>query len=172
MLVCSSREGRRARKLQKHVPVSERTREAATEPGLPDPGGCAFGPGFFLGQLRAFARERCPDPAEGLPSVSVHLATGEVLSLCHVAGLAPCFVALVIREADRGDGRMATELVPYSLITRVTIRAATGADRHVGFDATHVPHILSGRRPLSPEATLRRVAMPPGVATVVEEDRE
>jgi hypothetical protein len=104
--------------------------------------------------------------------VSVHLATGEVLSLCHVAGLAPCFVALVVREPDRSDGRMATELVPYSFITRVTIRAASGADRHVGFDSTHVPHILSGRRPLSPEATLRRVATAPGVTAADEEDRE
>lgn len=33
-----------------------------------------FGPGFFLGQLRAFARERCPDPGEGLPNVELHLA--------------------------------------------------------------------------------------------------
>lgn len=146
--------------------------ETALDPVPPDPGGCAFGPGFFLGQLRAFARDGCPDPGEGLPCVSVHLATGEVLSLCHVAGLAPCFVALVVREPDRSDGRMATELVPYSLIMRVTIRAGSGADRHVGFDATHVPHILAGRRPLSPEAALRRVATPPGIGAVDEEDRD
>lgn len=104
--------------------------------------------------------------------MTIHLATGEVLSLCHVAGLAPCFVALVIREPDRSDGRMATELVPYSIIMRVTIRAATGADRHMGFDATHVPHILSSRRPLSPEAALRKVATPPGIDAADEEDHE
>jgi hypothetical protein len=141
--------------------MREAAREPTEEQVPPDPGGCAFGPGFFLGQLRAFARDECPDPAEGLPAVVVHLATGEDLSLCHVAGLAPSFVALVVREPDAGDGRMHMELVPYALITRVTIRPSSRADRHVGFDATLVPHILGGRQPLSPEAALRRAATPP-----------
>lgn len=151
--------------------MSERTKDAEHDPGLPDQSGSAFGPGFFLGQLCAFAREECPDPGEELPSVSVHLATGEVLSLCHVAGLAPAFVALVVREPDHSDGRMITELIPYSLITRVTIRAASSGERHVGFDSSHVPHVIAARRPLSPEATLRRVATPPGVTGIGEEDR-
>jgi hypothetical protein len=81
-----------------------------------------FSPAFFLGQLRAFARECCPSHLEPLPSVSLHLATGEVLGLCHVMGLAPSFVALAVHDEARGGGAtsmaMRTELVPYALITR------------------------------------------------------
>ena len=118
-----------------------------------------FGPGFFLGQLRAFARERCPDPGEALPAVELHLATGEVLDLCHVMGLAPTFVALAVRDGPRsgtGEARMRTELVPYSLITRVTIRPVRAAGAHVGFDVHHAPDILAHGG--SPEEALRAAA--------------
>lgn len=119
-----------------------------------------FGPGFFLGQLRAFARERCPDPGEMLPCVELHLATGEVLDLCHVMGLAPAFVALAVREARGGSGAegaaMRTELVPYAFITRVTIRPVRGAGPHVGFNPEHAPEVLPQAR--TPEETLRAAA--------------
>ncbi len=119
-----------------------------------------FGPGFFLGQLRAFARERCPDPGELLPCVELHLATGEVLDLCHVMGLAPAFVALAVREArggSAGEGAaMRTELVPYGLITRVTIRPVRGTGPHVGFNPEHAPEVLPQAR--TPEETLRAAA--------------
>jgi len=134
-------------------PVSDKTelREPAT--------GAPFGPGFFIGQLRAFARERCPDPGEGLPAVELHLGTGEVLDLCHVMGLAPGFVALAVRVAPRTGTReasMRTELVPYALITRVTIRPARATGAHVGFNLDHAPDILAHED--LPEATLRAAA--------------
>jgi hypothetical protein len=122
-----------------------------------------FGPTFFLGQLRAFARECCPNAAEGLPSVALHLATGEVLELCHVMGLAPAFVALaVVDEAKSGESTtaaMRTELVPYGLITRVTIRPRREVGAHVGFDPGHAPHVIS--RASSPEENLRAVSTTP-----------
>lgn len=112
-----------------------------------------FGPGFFLGQLRAFARDQCPDPAEGLPAVQLHLAGGEVLDLCHVVGLGPAFVALAVLEAEGEPGRMRTELVPYQLVVRVTVRPPGGRG-HVGFDVGHAPRVLTARGPLTPEAAL------------------
>ena len=123
-----------------------------------------FGPGFFLGQLRAFARERCPEASENLPSVELHLATGEVFDLCHVMGLAPEFVALAVREARgvsgiEGTAAMRTELVPYSLITRVTIRPIRGDGPHVGFNPEHAPTVLL--QAPTPEATLRAAAAVP-----------
>lgn len=122
-----------------------------------------FGPGFFLGQLRAFARDRCPDPGELLPSVELHLATGEILDLCHVMGLAPAFVALAVREARGGSGAdgapMRTELVPYAFITRVTIRPVRGTGPHVGFSQGHAPEVLPQARP--PEEMLRAAAGAP-----------
>ncbi|HEU4381998.1 MAG TPA: hypothetical protein VFR85_00745 [Anaeromyxobacteraceae bacterium] len=122
-----------------------------------------FGPGFFLGQLRAFARDRCPDPGEGLPAVQIHLATGEVLDLCHVIGLGPTFVALAVLEGEGEPRRMRTELVPYQLVARVTIRPAGGRG-HVGFDADHAPHILKAGSLLTPEAALEIAAGDSGSA--------
>lgn len=122
--------------------------------------GAPFGPDFFLGQLRAFARDRCPDPAEGLPVVQLHLMGGEVLDLCHVIGLAPAFVALAVREPG-GAVAMRTELVPYQIITRVTIGSA-GEHGRVGFNHEHPAHILgSALGGLSPEVALRRAAGAP-----------
>lgn len=120
-----------------------------------------FGPSFFLGPLRAFARERCPDPQEGLPAVEVHLATGEALDLCHVAGLAPGFAALAVRERCGADGpvRMRTELVPYGYIVRVTVRPARADAPRLGFDVAHDPRILT--EGLTPEETLRAAAAEP-----------
>jgi hypothetical protein len=118
-----------------------------------------FGPGFFLGQLGAFARERCPDPAEALPVVELHLMTGEVLDLCHIMGLAPTFAALAVREGARagtGDAPMRTELVPYGLIARVTIRAVRGAGGHVGFDVNCAPDTRALGS--TPEEALRAAA--------------
>ncbi len=115
------------------------------------------GPGFFLGQLRAFARVGCPDPAEGLPAVQVHLATGDVLDLCHIVGLGASFVALAVREAEGEPGRMRTELVPYQLVARVTIRPPGGRG-HVGFDVDHAPRVLRGGGALTPEAALVKAA--------------
>jgi hypothetical protein len=122
--------------------MSGREDQAADPPGSVT--GAAFGPAFFSIQLGAYARDRCPKPAEGLPAVEVHLATGEVLDLCHVMGLAPGYVALAIREsiASSGEMRMRTELVPYSLIVRVTIRSARESTGHVGFNADQTPRWL------------------------------
>ena len=116
-----------------------------------------FGPGFFLGQLRAFARDRCPDPDEGLPAVQIHLASGEVLDLCHVVGLGRTFVVLAVLEGEGEPRRMRTELVPYQLVVRVTIREA-GSRGHVGFDLDHAPRVLQAAAPLTPEAALERSA--------------
>lgn len=120
-----------------------------------------FGPSFFLGPLRAFARERCPDPQEGLPAVELHLATGETLDLCHVAGLAPGFAALAVRERCGVEGpvRMRTELVPYGLIARVTVRPSSGDAPRLGFDVEHAPRILT--KSLTPEDALRAAAAEP-----------
>lgn len=131
---------------------SKRRRSASD---LEEQGAPPFGPGFFLGQLRAFARDRCPDPTERLPAVTVHLAAGEDLELCHVIGLAPGFVALAVRERASGSGRMVmrTELVPYSYVTRVTIRPVVDGGKQVGFNSEPTPPVID--RFSSPEEALR-----------------
>lgn len=139
-------------------------REIPPDGGESGARGVPFGPGFFLGQLRAFARDRCPDPAERLPSVTVHLVSGEELELCHVIGLAPGFVALAVRERASVAGAMAmrTELVPYVCLARVTIRPITDRAKQVGFNAEGMPPLLE--RFSSPEEALRSAAAEPASA--------
>lgn len=118
-----------------------------------------FGPEFFLEHLRAFARDHCPDPAEGLPRVLVHLVSGEQLELCHVIGLAPGFVALAVRESAADSHVMRTELVPYACLARLTIRPSADETKQVGFNTEHAPRLI---RPVaSPERVLSLAAGPP-----------
>ncbi len=122
---------------------------------------CPFGPSFFLNQLRGFVRERCPDPADRLPVVYLHLGDGEVLDVCHVIGLAPRWLALAVRdtEAQGHPGAMRTELVPYEGIFRVTIRAVRPAETHLGFDQSRIPPVFADAdAPRSPEEALRAAA--------------
>ena len=132
---------------------------------------CPFGPRFFLAQLRAFARDRCPDPAERLPVVSLHLGDGEVLDVCHLIGLAPRWVALAVRETEGKEHppAMRTEFVPYEIIHRVTIRAVRAAETHIGFDHGRMPQVLAGAEPdafRSPEEALRAAATATPAASV------
>ncbi len=101
-----------------------------------------FGPGFFLGQLGSFVRDRCPDPAEGLPHVEVHLIGGEVLDVCHVMGIAPRWVALAVFDTEESRAaEMRTELVPFEAIVRVSVRGGRGGSARVGFRQDSVPSV-------------------------------
>ncbi len=114
--------------------------------------GVPFGPGFFLSQLGAFVQESC-SVSPGLPLVQVHLIGGEILDLCHIIALAPGWIALAVHDTA-GEREVRTELVPYALVARVTIRPAQEGSR-IGFDATRAPEILAPRRrSLSPEQAL------------------
>ena len=112
---------------------------------------CPFGPSFFLGQLSAFVRDRCPEPSERLPSVELHLVTGEAVDVCHIVGVAPRWIALAVWSRDATtDDRMLTVLIPYETIVRVRVRPAHTHGDRIGFDqAKPVPLRLS------PEQTLR-----------------
>lgn len=112
-----------------------------------------FGPSFFLGHLGRFVRDHCPDPNENLPVVQVHLATGEVLDICHIVGVSPRWAMLAVRDsASHADG-MAIELVSYELIQRVSIRTRRAGSASIGFSQIVAPEIIA------PE-TLLRAAMP------------
>ena len=119
---------------------------------------CPFGPLFFLGHLRSFVRERCPEPSETRPVVRLHLVGGDVLDVCHVIGLAQGFVALAVYE-DAGRG-MRTEIVPYLAIARVTIQADR-RESEIGFGQKEPPLILADKGAVSAEDLLERAAASP-----------
>lgn len=121
---------------------------------------CAFGPTFFLTQLRAFVRGHCPDAAEALPAVELHLRSGDRLDICHVIGLAPLCVALAVHNDESADApTMRTEIVPYELIMQVTIRAVRPTAPHLGFDPAHAPTLIRQDPLMTPEETLRAAAI-------------
>lgn len=103
---------------------------------------CAFGPGFFLGPLRRFVRDRCPDPKEDLPVVAVHLVDGERLDVCHIVGVSPRWVMFAVRDpANHRDG-MAVEVVPYEIIRHVRIGSRRAEATAIGFAQTRPPEII------------------------------
>jgi len=120
--------------------------------------GCPFGPGFFLQQLRAFIRDRCPDPSEALPSVQLHLAEGERIEICHLIGIAPRWLAIAAIEEGHALAApsMRTEIIPYALISRVTVRPFQPEPGRLGFEVARGPEILSGLD--SPEAAFLAMA--------------
>jgi hypothetical protein len=131
--------------------------------------GGPFGPAFFLKQLAAFLRDRCPSTDDKLPGLYLHLADGEVLDVCHIIGIAPAWVALAVRQEDRQatEPAMRTELIPYSMVVRVTIRAGHHGEAPIGFDLGREPSMVtavSQNTELSPEQALMAVAGVPAQA--------
>ncbi len=114
-----------------------------------------FGAMFFLRQLGSFARDRCPDPAEGLPVVHLHLADGEILDICHIIGVAPTWLVLAVNEFEGTSGgpTMRTEFIPYAMVQRVTIRPGHVGGHRVGFD-------LGRRADLVPSPTASKIMTP------------
>ena len=127
-----------------------------------------FGPVFFLRHLRGLVREQCPDIAEGLPSVVLHLMDGSELDVCHIVGIDPRWIALAVRESGQEGSPMAmrTELVPYPMIVRVVIHSSQRElSHHVGFDVARYPHLGEGEHEawtMTPEEAMRVVAGVPG----------
>ena len=121
-----------------------------------------FGPAFFLGQLGAFVREKCPEPGEGLPVVEIHVADGDVLDLCHVMGVAPTWVALAVNELEAPEGAppMRTELVPYGRIVQVTVRSSRVGRPELGFSDKRARKMFEDGAmcSASPESALRAAA--------------
>lgn len=126
--------------------------------------GVVFGPLFFLQHLRGFVRERCPEPQEGLPQVRVRLADGLELDICHIVGVTPKWIALAVYDTERDEEstRMRTDLVPYSMITRLVIRTESERGVHpMGFNADREAPVLGPRAEgalRTPEEALKALA--------------
>lgn len=104
---------------------------------------CLFGPMFFLRHLGVLVRDRCPDPGERLPSVSLWLADGSTVDVCHIEMVSPRWVALAIRGASRPGRPMPLLLVPYETIIRVQIAEPADDVKAIGFDPARQPGILT-----------------------------
>lgn len=110
-----------------------------------------FGPRFFLVQLAAFVRDRCPETSERLPHVDLWVQGGPI-AVCHIVAVAPRWVA-VAALADHEHGEMRTEILVYESISRVTISGADLDSRAIGFDRSRRPAFVEDSG-LSPEEAL------------------
>lgn len=117
-----------------------------------------FGPRFFLQQLGAFVRERCPEPAERLPRVDLWVH-GEPIAVCHVMAVSPRWVAVAAR-ADHEHAEMRTELIVYESIGRVTISGAPPGPRTIGFHQVNRPVLIDDAE-MSPEDALAVAQLAP-----------
>lgn len=124
---------------------------AALEELLQTDARCPFGPRFFLRQLGAFVRERCPDSSEQLPHVDLWVH-GEPIAVCHVMAIAPRWVA-VAASADHERMEMRTEIIVYESIGRVTISGASAGRRGIGFRQEQRAEIIV-EEALSPEGAM------------------
>ena len=125
----------------------------------------SFGPFFFMQNLRGLVRDRCPEAKEAIPSVQVHLMDGQVLEICHIIGIAPNWIALAVHEDERSERHspLRTEMVPYHLISRISIESNRHEGSHpIGFSTQNEPAVY-GDVPtavgvLTPEEALKAVA--------------
>ena len=108
-------------------------------------------------------------PGEALPRVTLHLADGEALDVCHVIALASDWVALAVYDPAQplGSRAMATALVPYGSIARASIRAGLPHDPSLGFDAARRAVVVTDTMPASrtAEELLRAASEGPASAT-------
>lgn len=117
---------------------------------------CPFGPHFFLTQLSAFVRERCPDPHE-LPRVDLWIE-GAPRTICHVITIAPRWIALAVWNGRGEHATMSTEIVPYETISRISVGSASPS-KGIGFQQIDAPAIV-GDAIGSPERTLDLLTRP------------
>lgn len=115
------------------------TRKALSEADRAFP----FGPSFFLLHLARFVRDSCPDPAERLPVVQLHLADGETLDVCHCIGVSPRWVLLAVADTTGHREGMAIECVPFQLIQRVSIHARRAEGTSLGFSQQQAPSVMA-----------------------------
>lgn len=112
-----------------------------------------FGPAFFLTQLAAFVRERCPDVGE-LPKVDLWIE-GEPHVICHIIRIAPRWMALAVWNGEGQHATMSTEIVPYETISRVSVGTSSRL-KGIGFQQLHPPALVEDAL-ASPEKTLDRL---------------
>jgi hypothetical protein len=98
--------------------------------------GPPFGPAFFATILVDRVRAACEQQPDHIPVVELQLADGLALDLCHVPGIEPQWLAVQVYRDRETCEEMDLVLVPYALITRVTVSMWHPNQRPIGFQLT------------------------------------
>lgn len=107
-------------------------REKAGKPS-PETEAAPFGPAFFSTAFRERVGALCKERPGGATVVLVQLADGRVLDLCHIERLAPRWMMAAVFREGSDCREMDTALVPYEMITRITLSRRTASERRLGF---------------------------------------
>lgn len=114
--------------------------------------GVPFDPNFFCSVLPGRVGAMCPGASKDVPVVLVHLVDGTTLDVCHIAQLAPLWVAIAAFRNTPSCEQMDIEFVPYATIHRVTVSARSESERAIGFQIDHSSSAIKGNAPPPPDA--------------------
>ena len=111
------------------------TPESGSASGLPEPHiGPPFDAAFFASVFGERVRTQCTPRPGDVPVVEIRLADGAVLDLCHIEGLGRDWLAAQGYRDTQTCDEMDLVLVPYGLITPITISSWNPHQRRIGFD--------------------------------------
>lgn len=113
--------------------MREKTRKPSPEPSEGSAGTVPFGPGFFSTAFRERVGKLCKERPEEATVVLVQLADGRVLDLCHIELLTPRWMMAAVFREGSDCREMDTALVPYEMITRITLSRRKASERRLGF---------------------------------------
>jgi len=121
-------------------------RPSPVDPPESDP--YPFGPSFFRSVLSERVEAHCRGASTDVAVVLLHLVDGRSLDLCHVAQVAPGWIAVAAFRDVPTCEEMDLVFVPYGAIHRITISARARTERVIGFRRER--SATSGRTPPEP----------------------
>lgn len=95
--------------------------------------GPPFGGEFFVSLFGERVRAACRQQKDKVPVVELHLADGTTLDLCHIERLFPEWMGVMVYRDTKTCAEMDMALVPYGLITRITVSTWPIHQRRIGF---------------------------------------
>jgi hypothetical protein len=96
-------------------------------------GGPPFDAVFFATAFRERVGALCKERPGDATVVLVQLADGRVLDLCHIELLAQRWMMAAVFREGSDCKEMDTALVPYELVTRITLSRRKASERRLGF---------------------------------------
>lgn len=113
--------------------MREKIRKPSPESSEGSAGGAPFGPGFFSTAFYERVGKLCKERPGDATVVLVQLADGRVLDLCHIELLTLRWMMAAVFKEGSDCREMDTALVPYEMITRITLSRRKATKRRLGF---------------------------------------
>lgn len=103
-----------------------------------------FDAGFYHSVLPERVTQECKGHPELVPVVTLHLAAGRILDLCHILHLADTWLAVQYFRDAQTCQDMDVAFLPYDLVGLVTVSMQHPTSRRTGFDLGRGPSTAAG----------------------------